>query len=424
MFSFYPKVIPGEALTSYLLRTAIGNGTDVITLLNNFKTRQEHQYQRIDITNLDFYAPSTFDLDQFSVTFGLNHNAFHSMTFYNALTKFTVPDQIHSARFLNRSVRRTFHYCPFCLKEKKHLNLKWRVSHLQLCDLHQCVLHSGCPACKKIITWSNLDSFEYCPYCRGSLYLYQTNETPITAQDLWNSRSWDYLLSPTTSSLLGTESGIRLVFLLNECKDIFDRKLVENNYASIGKIHNLLQYARGSWSYNRIINIEPLFLTLYQLQTPVETFFNLAIPNSFSESLTKRSPFRHNPSGNYGNRINNIELREKLTSLCEKLFDMDILITQKVISNELKISENTLQKLGYIPYIHEIKKKQQEKIKQKRIAKMIETIDQFFLETKEKKVLAMHVYEYLGVHQSYLCDYAPEINKYIETKRIQNNMTY
>lgn len=423
MYSTFPKVITGEALTSYLLRTAVGNGTDVITILNNFKTRRDYIPQRWDISNIDLYAPATFDTVLFSETFQLNHNAIQNMTFYNALTKFTIPTKVHSARFLNGIVRRTFHYCPSCLREKKFLSLKWRVSALQFCDYHQCKLLSSCPSCRKTIVWSDVDNFEQCPYCDESLFTHQSNEMSIPAQDLWYSKAWDYLLSPTTKSLFTNESPSRLVYLLNEYQDKFDRKIVEKNFVSIGKIQNLLQYARGTWRQDRIMHIDLFLKILYHLQISVETIFNLEIPDSFRETMFEKSlHYKHNPSGNYGNRIDKADFRQKLINLCSRLYNMDIPITQSVILKELVISENTLHKLGYTTYIHDMKKKQQEKLKQVRVSKMIEAVDQFFIEANEEKVLAKQVYEYLGVYQSYLCDYAPEVIKHIETKRsIYNN---
>ncbi|GLX71426.1 TniQ family protein [Paenibacillus glycanilyticus] len=112
----------------------------------------------------------------------------------------------------------------------------------------------------------------------------------------------------------------------------------------------------------------------------------------------------------------------KIIALGEFYLENDQEITVEGISTEIGVSSNTLSKWGYNKVIKDYREKQREIRLQKWKENIYRDIDFFFESNVSEKILSQDVYKSIGVKQSYLCHFAPEINLYIKEHRENYNL--
>ncbi|MEO2255403.1 TniQ family protein [Paenibacillus amylolyticus] len=126
-------------------------------------------------------------------------------------------------------------------------------------------------------------------------------------------------------------------------------------------------------------------------------------------------------------RKNKKGIKHELAAICKQCIKNDVKITNHEISKALGITVQTLRKWGHHEYIQRMKSKQKELQRHKKIKSWMKRIEVFFLEEWDVDMNVTMIYEHLNLSQSYLCDFAPEVNTFIREKRIElsrNGKTY
>ncbi|MNI61820.1 hypothetical protein D3C73_1171090 [compost metagenome] len=120
-------------------------------------------------------------------------------------------------------------------------------------------------------------------------------------------------------------------------------------------------------------------------------------------------------------RIDRDRIREEMVEICEELCNSGQAITIGVVSEKLKITQNTLRKWGFNEFIYSMKAKQHNENVKKLLPNWYSLIDEFFNSKYGEKVLSEEVYAYIKVNQAYLRKVAPEVNRYIYEIRSRYN---
>lgn len=60
-------------------------------------------------------------------------------------------------------------FCPKCLRESRHYQLKWRLAFLTVCLQHSCKLYDSCPQCMKALSFHRSKDPIRCAYCHYDL---------------------------------------------------------------------------------------------------------------------------------------------------------------------------------------------------------------------------------------------------------------
>lgn len=115
-------------------------------------------------------------------------------------------------------------------------------------------------------------------------------------------------------------------------------------------------------------------------------------------------------------RLEKEEIQKNIMDECNDLLAKGCKITVERISSCIGVTSNTLRKWGFDEYIKEMKASQDKILNDIRKNEIMEMVETFFSRETEGKVRSMDVYNYLGVRQSYLCKFAPEIKDYISNK--------
>lgn len=116
----------------------------------------------------------------------------------------------------------------------------------------------------------------------------------------------------------------------------------------------------------------------------------------------------------------------KLIIVTKQLLNQDETITLNKVASYMGISSTTLQnwKSGYLEYTNAKALQKTERLKKRKEQLMVE-IDSF-VERQNKlgiRVRMKDMYDHLRVQQSYLCNWAPEVTKYITHQMGKNNNT-
>ncbi|WP_139994819.1 TniQ family protein [Paenibacillus paridis] len=124
----------------------------------------------------------------------------------------------------------------------------------------------------------------------------------------------------------------------------------------------------------------------------------------------RKVPMRHNIES----------YQEQMIDLCREMIKNDEDISMERISLFLKVSANTIRTWGFQHYIKDMKKEQRKKRLDERKNLLVNRVDQFFEQTKNRRILSKDIYKFIGVSQSHLNSIAPDLNEYIREQRYQN----
>nr|WP_282446398.1 TniQ family protein [Paenibacillus silvae] len=130
---------------------------------------------------------------------------------------------------------------------------------------------------------------------------------------------------------------------------------------------------------------------------------------------------------NQPHRKNKNDIKYELAAVCKRFMQINMKITNYEISKALGITVQTLTKWGLQEYIRGMKNTQKMLQRRKRIEIWMKRIEVFFREEWTINMGMKMIYERLHLSQSYLCDYAPEVNTFIKEKRLElsrNGETY
>ncbi len=299
MLTVWIKPYEGEALSSFLMRLAMSNGVDIVTLWNHIKMTHFGMAQKSDIHLIDFTPHTVINLDLFSKLTELTIEELLNLTFYNTLYKFNHSDKMYTSRILRGMIREKLHYCPECLKEKRYLRLIWKIEGVKICSKHLCYLCTHCKSCYKEISLSGIYStgIKHCPECSHELsdkIKMGIADKQLLKQQNWLHLSWEGLFQKSNLQLTPSEVAQRLLFIINEKSPEYNYSLLVEYCKKLDiNYQSLLQCARDSQKQIRAIHIAQLLEICYLKDTlPIE-LLNLTIPESFLKQLLNTSNLNH-----------------------------------------------------------------------------------------------------------------------------------
>jgi len=203
----HPQILPGEILSSWLVRIAHSNGFQA----REFAVNQLLYDREIWRRDIDHLAPQRL-IALLARKTGFDGKAIESTTLrsYEGLaferfieygaTRWILPLGIQGR------TRRLFgqQYCPLCLAADPvpYLRLRWRMAFQMVCALHGVLLSDRCPTCARAlapyrlnvipcISWNAQTVIRFCGYCHNDL---ASLAVPVDAQALQVQRSLDAVI--------------------------------------------------------------------------------------------------------------------------------------------------------------------------------------------------------------------------------------
>lgn len=289
---FTVRILPkqGELLSSFLLRFANANGTNLLTLLRKFKNSNLINPQKADFPLIDFAPLNAFDIKLLSKTTKISVENLLEMTFYFVLKKFCHSNELVQSRFLRGVIRDHLHYCPRCLNEKvPFIKTEWKVKGNDCCLHHQVRLINICNSCGNKIKLTQINEISNCPRCEESLgfdkYEEKANEEELRLQ-AFHSEIWKELCENNSYYLSPSEAAIKILFIFNEEHSELNMDVVQLKLSELGtNAKSFMQYARNTLGQNRTIHISFLINVLYKNKISLSHLFEMKIPNGFRKAI-------------------------------------------------------------------------------------------------------------------------------------------
>lgn len=197
MLPVHPRLKPGEALSSWIVRVARGNGLKLHTF--NRLVAPAHAMWNRDIDNsasdalLQCLAKRTVESPECLRGATLQSYVGSLMAYHNpnGLSKWVTPVGVY------HRTRRRFgqQYCPGCLAtEEPYFRIGWRLAVMTICENHARLLADRCPRCGGPIevqrhdftdrTRTSYEAFSTCPWCEADLCCVADLQADVTAEDI------------------------------------------------------------------------------------------------------------------------------------------------------------------------------------------------------------------------------------------------
>jgi len=290
MYTVRIKPLPQESLFSFMTRCAIENGTTLLTTWNDVKRGNTFYSQRADVHLIDFSPNSTILISALSDATEVSCDRLLQMTFHNLLKTFCDSNELSESRILRGMIRENFYYCPLCLNNNAYIRLKWKVVGMNYCVQHQQPLNRVCSYCEKAIRFIDVRFIGECPYCGEDLQKSESvnkyEQPSILNDQVLVEKIWNQLFTSTDKFLTVINVATRLLYLLNECNELYNKEIVLQNANALG-IHMLymLQMARGTLSGKRTVHVSTIIKILLATNYDFHAFQNMMIPNNFILSI-------------------------------------------------------------------------------------------------------------------------------------------
>lgn len=203
LLPYHPKFERRESISSYVIRLANENGYfNLNTFLQIvFSTKQDLQAALFGRIRNDF-APRG-DFRNLPALSGCTENELLATTFEYLFQYFPMEEKTsYAIRSLGKHcLKRTFSYCPACVREYGYYSLLWRFRNHPGCSEHALSLVGHCYKCKATLPLplSRRNArIGRCPLCNADLTLAPaanlSSESLILAQDF--EHNIEYLISP------------------------------------------------------------------------------------------------------------------------------------------------------------------------------------------------------------------------------------
>ena len=229
----HPHPLPGECLSSWLIRCAHANGMKVQT----FCVRVFGSERQIWNRDIDRYAPEWLlklmsektGIPFYMVTkatIRLFEGRLFEKRFISGQLRWILPLALYHRTFRNFGVQ----YCPQCLGEdvEPYFRLAWRLAFYTFCPRHQILLHDRCYNCQMPVSYHRAElgkpnqiegePLDHCWYCGSKL-----SEAPQISVCKWHKiafTQWEALLKAVDRQFVncGPINYNRLVLLHQICR--------------------------------------------------------------------------------------------------------------------------------------------------------------------------------------------------------------
>ncbi|OCT16710.1 hypothetical protein A8709_08565 [Paenibacillus pectinilyticus] len=293
------KIIQGESILSYIHRCASANGMNFSSLINLIR-KPKYQLHARNIHRIDHYPENILDFEKVFNLTGLTRNDVNQASLSKVLNKLKGNSKEEDSMFLTGMIRDKLHYCSECLLENKHLKLIWKINGIDTCLKHRVAMNNSCSHCFKDILIQDIYTIGICPYCDNDLSKSNNEKKLATLAKMEEQRllqlNCSILISGNDDvSLNEEEIAIRILYILNDQKDIFNRQAILAKITS-SKLTYYLQIARSTTTIKRTIHLQSIFDILSSFRMDISNFFALKISSQFIDSVINNKSSKTIPS--------------------------------------------------------------------------------------------------------------------------------
>lgn len=269
---------------SFLIRLANGNGFNILKFCSSFSKSTSHFFQRSDIELLDFYPLSLLDIDKLADIANLESTQLLNCTFMKITSKFSGNNNSR-VRNMTDLIRAQLFYCPECLHEANCYRVIWKLEGVNGCLKHNKNLFDKCMNCNEVILYEEINSIGKCPHCDFLLKKSIDKNGEIEEIDKNNILSWMFLLEDSLLRIENNELALKLLFLLNEFKDVLDRDLITKNINKHTSLPTLLQHVRGTITKYKNLHLKIVLNILNERKANLKQLLTLEVPQAFKNNL-------------------------------------------------------------------------------------------------------------------------------------------
>ncbi len=152
---YHPPPYPGECLSGYLLRLAQVNQTSSFWNLIGDLLPMLQQSRRLSLLQWEYPVDDWGDIPlrtQLPVVELKKLTVASLLEKFRPLPSVKYPKYLSPDRFLRKMVTPGLQVCPLCLQAQPYLRLMWRMSPIQVCLDHHCLLQAQCSHCRAPLT--------------------------------------------------------------------------------------------------------------------------------------------------------------------------------------------------------------------------------------------------------------------------------
>lgn len=289
-FTIRPKLIEGESLSSYLVRTANLNGITSISEIWQVVKKGSYEVARNYFYKFDLFPTDIVHLKDLSILLNIKANELvvHS---FEPIVSFLYPGAFGKMIFGKEIELKHRRFCRSCLKENGAFQLLWQVKEIQMCNKHLTRIESKCHGCGSEQTYSKKVLLEHlnCSVCGELLYKNigkSSQDYNFINKQLRIYRDWNslYTLSnfinsnnPKMSQPIHRKIAILLLFLTTPDTGSINYK--KHPFFSPSQAKRLLDLVRNK--SNDTLRLEFILNTLRKLDIEINSFLCLEVPISF-----------------------------------------------------------------------------------------------------------------------------------------------
>lgn len=267
----HPRPLPGEALSSWLIRCAHANGMKAQTFaVRNFGHERQIWNRDIDRLAPDWLLQIMSErtgtplVQVQKMTALLFEGRFFRAKHASGQLRWLLPLSLYHRTFRNFGVQ----YCPQCLAEDAipYFRLGWRLAFYTFCPTHQVLMHDRCHQCLQPVAFHRVElgkanqldgkTMNHCWHCSALL-----SDAPRLPVDKWHQRSfaqWEALLRVVDRQFVncGPFNKARLILWHQISRLIVSENLAPDLQAYIcrivGQPHHKLLISRKSFEQRNI----------------------------------------------------------------------------------------------------------------------------------------------------------------------------
>lgn len=289
-FTIRPKLIEGESLSSYLIRTANLNGITSISEI--WGMVKKGIVARSNYYKFDLFPTDIVHLKGLSILlkFQANELVAHS---FEPIVSFFYPGVYGKGIFGKEIELKHRRFCRNCLKENGAFQLLWQVKEIHMCNKHLTRIESKCHFCGSEQSYKVFLDHLNCNVCGELLY----KNTEKSSQDYkfinkqlriyrdWNSfykvLEYIYSTNPKMSQSIHRKIAILLLFLTTPNTGNINYK--KHPFFSPSQAKRLLDIVRNK--SNDTLQLGFILNTLRELDIEIVNFLYLEVPVSFMRKL-------------------------------------------------------------------------------------------------------------------------------------------
>lgn len=298
-FTIRAKLIEGESLSSYLIRTVNLNAiTSVIEIWQLVKNQEMYKVDRNKSHKLDLFPSDIVHLNDLSKLLNIQANelVLHS---FEPIVSFFYPGAIGKGIFGKEIELKHRRFCRSCLMENGAFQLLWQVEEIHMCHKHLTRIESKCHRCGSEQPYVKKNPLEHlkCNCC--SELLFDEVAEPIQDVDIINKqlriyRDWNDLfeisscLKKDYSEMfqpIHRKIAVILLFLTTPTTVRINCK--KHPFFSPSQAQRLLKIVRNK--SNCTIGLGFILDTLRELNIEISNLMCLKVPISFMRRVLNKA---------------------------------------------------------------------------------------------------------------------------------------